>query len=223
MSRWLSLALALLALGCVGVPQPEPPSLDPVGVTPIPRGRNTAFAYAVAPGSIEPARGQLWVVGLDDVTDPLLLPVLDDGSVAEFEVSSSVIRVQARNGDERADPWDFARVADEATLLAPANPCAAIDLELEVGSVQVGREVTATVAIVNDCAEAVVLGAAAMRRPSDLRIDAAPSRVEPGSRALFTVALTPSAVGLREEVLLIPIESPTPERRAVTLFGFGLP
>lgn len=222
MRHWLQLWLSIALAGCVGVPQPEPPSLDPVGVTPIPRGRNTTFAYEVAPGSIDPAVGELWVVGIDGTDDPLSLPVEADGSVAEFEVASTTVRIQARDGDERTRPWDFERTGDVVTQLSPVSPCFEVALELEVGSAQVGRQVDATLELVNGCATAIDV-TATMRRASDLSIQAAPARIDAGSRASVTVRLSPSATGLREEVLLLSIDSPVPEERFVTLFGFGLP
>lgn len=225
LQRWFLVVLlagGCLWAGCVGVPQPEPPSLDPVGVTPIPGSRNTTFAYEIAPGSIDPPVGDLWVVGLDGVTDPLLLPVQPDGSVAEFTVASSTIRLQARDGDDRTRPWDFERVADIATQITPANPCFEVALELEVGSAQVGRQVDATLELINGCSTGTNV-VATMRRPADVTILSVPTRIEAGSRALVTVRLSPSAVDLREEVLLLTLDSPVPERRAVTLFGFGLP
>ncbi|MGE0784568.1 MAG: hypothetical protein AB7S26_02695 [Sandaracinaceae bacterium] len=214
--------LGLLAVGCIGVPQPQPPSLDPVGVVPG-NGRGSQYGFAVAPGSIEPPEGTLFVVGLDDANDPLLLPVEDDGSVGEFELSSSHLRLQVRVGDARDTPWDFVRSSGTVSLIERVNPCFDVDLDVEVGSVQVGRSVEASVELVNRCDDAIVLADAAMRRASDLELLATPTTIDAGASARVTVRLTPSAAGLREEVLLISIASPLAERRAVTLFGRGLP
>ena len=87
---------------------------------------------------------------------------------------------------------------------------------------QVGRQVDATLELINGCSAPTNV-VATMRRPADVTILSAPTRIEAGSRALVTVRLSPSAVDLREEVLLLTLDSPVPERRAVTLFGFGLP
>ncbi|MFK7988610.1 MAG: hypothetical protein AB8I08_21500 [Sandaracinaceae bacterium] len=220
MRRWI-LALALLFVGCIGVPQPEPPSLDPSGVVSA-GARNAVFGFAVLPGSVEPAVGDLWVVGLDDTDDPQLLPVAPDGSVDNFELNSGNVRMQIRDGETRARPVDLVRDAETVRVAEPTLPCLEIPLEVEVGRVQVGRPVELTFDLLNMCAEDVdVVGA--MRRPGDITIVDMPSTVAAGSSASARVQLTPSAVGLREEVLLVSHALPVAGRRAVTLFGTGLP
>ncbi len=209
--------------GCVGVPQPEPPSLDPAGVTGIPGGRNTGQAYRVAEGSIDPPVGRLWVVGLDDDEDPQLLPVEPDGSVASFEVASPRLRVQVRDGEVRERPWDFERDGDAARRIDPAAPCLEAPLELEVGRVQVGGAVEARLTLANGCAEAVAIGRVAMRRASDFEVVLAPPSIDAGASGEILVRLTPQAEGLREEVLSIDHAGPAEGRRFVTLFGHGLP
>ena len=233
--RWLLAAARLAGVGlvatglatlagpsCGGVPQPEPPSFDPAGVGPALGRGERELVLSLAPGTIDPPSAVLWVVGLDDTDDPQVLPVEPDGSVRAFSVRSEVARLQARDGEARSAPRDFTRALG-VELVEPASPCLTVALEREVGEVRVGEAVEATLVLDNACPAPVEIADAALRRPADFAVVDAPSRIDADSDATLTVRLTPSATGLREEVLLLSITAPAPERRAITLFGRGLP
>ncbi len=83
-----------------------------------------------------------------------------------------------------------------------------------------------TLTVQNACAEPVSVASVALRAPAPdftLAHPPAPLVIDAGSGLAIDVSFDPSATGLSEEVLLIEIESPQLDRRAVTLFGRGRP
>lgn len=174
------------------------------------------------PGAVSPPEGRLWVVDWDGTADPQSLPVQPDGSVEELPVGPE-FRLQVRRDEARSMPWDFVVVGEDIQVRPVELPCFDVSTEHEVGSVPLAGRIEAQLELRNECDTEVTLDEVALRRAGDFALESAPLTLGPGSRAQVTISFTPAAEGLREELLLIRLATPVVDRRAVTLFGRGLP
>ncbi|WP_437738777.1 hypothetical protein [Sorangium sp. So ce1335] len=229
--RWLTILLAACAVGCGVNPIPEPPAAPELGdvvgrLCPVCDGE--AAELVGGPGSARNA-DVVWAVGLDRSAPPAVAEVAADGSfVLTVEVApGEEVRVQARRGEQRSAPEDLVvAVGPLKRAPRPLAGCFDVAPELELPDAPVGEVSAAVLRIEHGCADPLAIDAIALRAPAaDLAVQggAAPVVVAPGEPLDVRVELRPGAPGLREEVLLIEASSPAVTRRAVTLFGRGVP
>ncbi|WP_437963021.1 hypothetical protein WME76_44855 (plasmid) [Sorangium sp. So ce119] len=229
--RWLAVLLVACVAGCGVNPIPEPPAAPELGdvIADICRVCDAwTVDLAGGPGSASNA-DEVWAVSLDKAAPPAIAEVGADGSFAlRLEASlGDEVRVQARRGEQRSAPADLV-VAQGVLKRAPRplSDCFDVAPELELPDTAVGEVSIGVVRLEHDCAEPLAIDAIALRAPSaDLAVQggAAPVVLAPGEPLDVSVEFRPSASGLREEVLLIEASSPATTRRAITLFGRGVP
>ncbi|WP_438018808.1 hypothetical protein WMF18_06890 [Sorangium sp. So ce315] len=219
------------AAGCGVNPIPEPPAAPELGDVTGDLCPACDEGLVDLAGGPESARNAdvVWAVNLDGTAPPAVAEVAADGSFAlALEAAlGDEVRVQARRGDQRSAP------ADLVVAIGPLEPaprplagCFDVAPELELPDTPVGEVSTALLRIEHGCADPLVIDAIALRAPAaDLAVQAGPTPVvvAPGEPLDVLVELRPGAPGLREEVLLIEASSPAVTRRAVTLFGRGVP
>lgn len=217
--RLSSLIIAALVLaGCVGTPQPNPPSIDGARLG-AGTQRGTMIDIVGAVGAVEPAGATVRVTPLDSIEDPRDVLVAEDGSFS-VTVERGVHRLEPRLDDRRGPVVDVA-VDLGLAIVRPLSPCFEVPEVQEAAATRVGEASELEVVLVNGCASEALLAGAAMRRASDFEVVEAPARIEPGARSSVRVRFTPSAEGTREEVLLVEVSGPAVERRAVSLLGLG--
>ncbi|WP_433934536.1 hypothetical protein AB3662_08055 [Sorangium cellulosum] len=229
--RWLAVLLVACVAGCGVNPIPEPPAAPELGDV-IADICMVCDAWTVdlagGPGSASNA-DEVWAVSLDGTAPPAVAEVGADGSFAlRLEAAlGDEVRVQARRGEQRSAPADLV-VAQGVLEPAPRplSDCFDVAPELELPDTAVGEVSIGAVRLEHDCAEPLVIDAIALRAPAvDIGVGevATPVVLAPGEPRDVPVELRSSAPGLREEVLLIEVSSPAVTRRAVTLFGRGVP
>ncbi|KYF71267.1 hypothetical protein [Sorangium cellulosum] len=229
--RGIAVLLAACVAGCGVNPIPEPPAAPELGDV----SGDLCMAcdtwtvdLAGGPGSARNA-DEVWVVSLDKTAPPAVAEVGADGSFA-LQVEADLgdeVRVQARRGEQRSAPADLV-VAQGVLERAPRplSDCFDVAPELELPDTAAGEVSAAVLRLEHGCAEPLVIDAIALRAPSaDVGVEdvSAPVVLAPGEPRDVRVELRSSAPGLREEVLLIEVSSPAATRRAVTLFGRGVP
>lgn len=215
--------LAASAIGCGGTPQTDPlmakPVLDGELVQSVPTyaRSTTTVKLRGQPGSAAPPGGVVRVVDLDGTGAPVETIVDADGS---FEVtlqaqSGGVLRLDVRSGAQRSAPVD---VRVEADIVSPALPT--LTCWTTSGPVVEVTDDGGTVRIINDCSEPIHVSRAALRvDDASFTLGAAPAEVPSGSGAEVAVGYVPSGTGSDEEILLLDIDAPVQDRRAVTLVG----
>ncbi|WP_437677855.1 hypothetical protein [Sorangium sp. So ce131] len=218
--------------GCGVNPIPEPPSTpellgDVVGVGCDVCDREV-IDLAGGPGSVRNA-DVVWAVNLDGTAPPEVAAVGVDGSfLLPLEASfGDEVRLQARRGESRSEPADLI-VADGVLESAPRPlaDCFHVEPELALADTAVGEVSTGALRLEHGCAAPLAIDAITLRAPSaelSLQGGTAPVVLAPGESMDVPVEFRPSAPGAREEVLLIEVSSPAATRRAVTLFGRGVP
>ncbi|AUX39669.1 hypothetical protein SOCE26_010640 [Sorangium cellulosum] len=232
MKWWAAVLLVACVAGCGVNPIPEPPLTpelvgDVVGVGCAACDRET-IELAGGPGSVRNA-DVVWAVNLDGTAPPEVADVGVDGS---FVLSLDAffgdeVRLQARRGEIRSEPAD--RIVVEGVLESAPRPladCFVVEPELALADTAVGEVSTGALRIEHGCAAPLSIDAITLRAPSadfSLQGGTAPVVLAPGEPMDLRVELRPSASGVREEVLLIEVSSPAAARRAVTLFGRGVP
>ncbi|WP_438031188.1 hypothetical protein [Sorangium sp. So ce233] len=229
--RWLAVLLVACVAGCGVNPIPEPPAAPELGdvIGDLCMVCDTwTVDLAGGPGSARNA-DEIWAVSLDGTAPPAVAEVDADGSFAlalEADLGDEV-RVQARRGEQRSAPADL--VVAQGVLKRAPRPladCFDVEPELELPDTAVGEVSTGVLRLEHDCAEPLVIDAIALRAPADdvgVGEVSAPVVLAPGEPRDVRVELRSSAPGPREEVLLIEVSSPAATRRAVTLFGRGVP
>ncbi|XYI03983.1 hypothetical protein ACMHYB_11310 [Sorangium sp. So ce1128] len=229
--RWIAVLLVACGAGCGVNPIPEPPAApelgDVIGDVCMVCDRSTVD-LAGGPGSATNA-DVVWAVSLDRTAPPAVADVGADGSFAlalEAYLGDEV-RVQARRGEHRSAPADLV-VADGVLKGAPRPlaDCFHVEPELELPDTAVGEVSTVALRLEHGCADPLAIDAIALRAPAaDLAVQGGPAPVvlAPGEPLDVRVEFRPRASGPREEVLLIEASSPASTRRAVTLFGRGVP
>lgn len=218
-------ALALVG-GCGISPVPSPPedaptldesglsllgveSLDQVGI----------ISFAAAPGTVDPAEGNVIITNLSQANAPSVVSVSADGSfaVAVSAFPSHVLRFQVV-ADTRSEPLDL-RVDNTGTTLTVVEPvveCLEISPARWLGLD--GPTDATSIVIRNLCDVPVDLGPPQFRRgqagfsfsPTNA-LSLAPSEV-----GFITVSANGSAAEF-EDVLLIDVLAPEVERRAITV------
>ncbi|XXT25516.1 hypothetical protein WME94_10395 [Sorangium sp. So ce429] len=229
--RWLAVLLVAFVAGCGVNPIPEPPAAPELGdvLGDICMVCDTQTVdLAGGPGSARNA-DVVWAVDLDGTAPPVVAEVGADGSfvLALDAYLGDEVRVQARRGEHRSAPADLV-VADGVLERAPRPlaDCFHVEAELELPDTAIGEVSTGVLRLVHDCAAPLAIDAIALRAPAaDLALQGGPAPVvvAPGEPLDVRVELRPRAAGPREEVLLIEASSPADTRRAVTLFGRGVP
>jgi hypothetical protein len=222
---------ALLALGlaaCSVNPVPEPPAKPDTSGPIAADGCLQCDGAILLSGSATNA-DVIWAVNLDRQEPPSVADIAADGSfvVAIGATTGDELRIQARRDEVRSDPRDYL-VPDQGDLVAVARPlfdCLPAPLELELGTVAIGAPpATSTIDLVNGCGDAVTLAAIGLRAPAPELVvssSAPPVALADGASELVQIDFAPVLPGPREEILLVEITAPVPDRRAVTLLGRG--
>lgn len=223
--RRFAVLFAVLLAGCGVDPLPEPPSLvgDLLGQA---CGACDGQGKVTGrPGSVTGA-DRIWVVNLDGQEPPVTAPVAADGSFELFvsAMEGDEIRLQARRDELRSEPRDAVMVTSGALGAAPRplSSCFVVAPELAFTDTTVGDAAPKALRLQHTCAAPLQIDAVTLRAPSadfTVTAPAVPLVLAPGAFADVSVDFAPSAVGLREEVLLIEVAQPEVDRRPVTLFG----
>ncbi|HEY8429641.1 MAG TPA: hypothetical protein VIL20_14755 [Sandaracinaceae bacterium] len=206
-ARAVALAVALAACGG---PPPGPPALASVELTPIASPLGDHVLVLGLPGSTEPG---LDVYGVD-LDAPLPRAegfVAADGSFL-LEVpgrEGDLLRISTERAGLRSAPIDVVAVFGPATLAPIALPCLRVPSVIVLGQ---------AVVLENECDDAVVVDALALRAPAPLEVrTSAPLTIAAGERAVLDVRRTgPEPV---DEVLLVTVSSPLADRRAITVLA----
>ncbi|WP_437816345.1 hypothetical protein [Sorangium sp. So ce1078] len=230
--RWLAVLLVACVAGCGVNPIPEPPSApalagDVVGAI-CDECDGAPMDVTGGPGSARDADA-VWAVNLDGTAPPAVAEVGADGSFAlSLEAGlGNEVRLQARRGELRGEPVDL--VAADGVLAGAPRPlegCFHVEPELALTDTAVGDVSAGVLRLEHDCAAPLAIDAIALRTPApelSLQGALAPVVLAPGEPLEVRVELRPRASGPREEVLLVEVSSPEVTRRAVTLFGRGVP
>jgi hypothetical protein len=218
--------------GCGVNPVPEPPAapalVGEVSGAYCDACDDPVIDLAGGPGSARNADA-VWAVNLDGTAPPAVAEVGADGSfVLSLEASpGDEVRLQARRGERRSEPVD--RVVAVGVLESAPRPladCLRVAPELALPDTAVGEASTGVLRIEHGCGAPLAIDAIALRAPAEELVvqgTPAPVVVEPGEPLEVLVTFRPRASGAREEVLLLEVSSPAATRRAVTLFGRGVP
>jgi hypothetical protein len=217
---------AACSLGCAGTPQTDPipnaPELHGDLVRRVSGGtRGMTVELEGEPGSAAPPGAVVHIVDLDGTGAPVEALVGDDGS---FHVSLStetgaVVRLDVRDGTTRSAPADLVVGTDSLSPAQPALACwstsgPVVTLTPEGGSVT----------IANRCDESINVSRVALRvQSASFTPGDPPGAVPSGSEAEIPVGYVPSDPDSDEEILLIEIDTPVQDRRAVTLVGLHQP
>lgn len=170
------------------------------------------------PGGVDPPRGEVFIWALETVSPPARAPVAADGSwEATIPVGSGApLRLQVRDGDVVSQPVD-ARVFDPDgfVLTVPANACVHLSPEATAPVPRAGGEVR--VRVLNECDHSVTRERARLRVPSaELSVvDDGALALEPGT--MVDIVVTSAGTPSEENILLVPIEGPAAELRAISL------
>lgn len=230
--RRIAVVLMACVAGCGVNPVPEPPAAPELVGEVIGALCDVCDAEVIdlagGPGSVRNA-DTVWAVNLDGTAPPAVAAVGADGSfVLSLEARlGDEVRLQARRGELRSAPSD--RIVADGVLERAVHPladCFRVAPERALADTAVGEATTGVLRIEHGCEEPLAIDAIALRAPAEeLVIQGTPAPVvlEPGEPLEVRVAFRPRASGAREEVLLIEVSSPAATRRAVTLFGRGVP
>ena len=232
-TAWRPCLLLLgVGFGCVGSPQPIPPTFNPDSIqieSPVADVATEIvelppLTVVGGPGSVAPAVGVVVATPLDSTLDLLTEPVREDGSFS-IMVSARQVRLQVRDGAARSEPMDLELNDTGLTPFSP-QPCVEISphLEHDFGVITRGTDATTTVTIDNRCDEELTLNVALRTADRDQHQPFAipatpPSSVPAGASVSFPLSATPGQTGSFEETLLVDIGSE--DLRAVTLFLRG--
>lgn len=203
--RLILVGLVVACTSCTGTPMPAPPieppprpDVDRIVVeppSPTSPGRISAGAGAVAPGA------QLSVLNLDGMADAELVEPMSDGSFT-FATELGTLRLEAVDAEgRRSAPLDINENGPVEVML----PCLVIPSQLDA---------TASLQIDNECADTVT-GQVQLRREGEYQVVAEDIEVLAGETTTIEVI---AESGAGPDALLIYVESPLTERRAVTLF-----
>lgn len=229
--RWLAVLLVACVAGCGVNPIPEPPSAPALIGEVIGEVCDVCDVRVVdlvgGPGSVRNA-DIVQAVNLDGTAPPAVAEVGVDGSfVLSLEaVLGDEVRLQARRGEHRSEPEDrTVAIGALESAPRPLADCFHVEPELVLPDAAVGEVSTGVLRIEHGCAAPLAIDAIALRAPAAEFIPGAPAPVvlAPGEPIEVRVEHRPRASGAREEVLLIEVSSPAATRRAVTLFGRGVP
>lgn len=229
MRLWLPLhAFTLLLCGaCAGTPQTDPvnnrgalPSLDAglIGRTEPGRATLTSVEIVGQPNSSQVPGAVVRVIDLDRTDPPVDTTVRPDGSfqlVVDAE-EGDVLRFVLVDGSSRSMPLDLVVGLDGLEPWVAALECWRTDPEVTV-ELDANR---ISLAIINDCDQPISVARAGLRAAHPaFAVTTAPTEVPSGSEAQVTVDYTPTGAASEEEVLLLEIDAPAADRRAITLVG----
>jgi len=217
--------LLLLAASCLGTPQPDPPNvigIDPSRVL----GSGTDGPPTVwirgEPGAVTPADALLRIYSLDREDPAVDVTPEPDGSFS-VEVPGQPygeFRLQVTLDEDRAPPVDVVVETDYVQLAA--RPLAGCLTTSPAGEAPVPVGGRTTVRLVNDCVQPVAVARIAMRRPAAPFVVISPSApvdVPAGGSLPIVVEHPAGADDFGEDVLLLEVSAPLPDRRPVTLIG----
>lgn len=221
-------ALALLGCAaCTGTPQTDPinykgapPSLDGslIGRGMPKRSSSPPVEIVGQPDSAPLPGAVVRVVDLDGTDPPVDASVEADGSfrLVIGAEEGDVLRFVLLDGDSRSLPLDLVLESESLEPLAAALECWSTDPEL---TLELGYP-RGSFIVINGCDQPISLARLALRanHPA-FSVTDPPSRVPSGATAQVTVEYSPAGGASEEEVLLIEIDEPTADRRAITLVG----
>lgn len=175
---------------------------------------------------VSPLGDHVLVLGLPGSTEPGLdvhgvdldapLPSTEGFVAAD---GSFLLEVPGREGDRlrittereglRSAPIDVLAVFGPATEAPIALPCLRVPSVITLGQ---------AVVLENECDEAAVLSALALRAPAPLEVrTAAPLTIAAGERA--TLDVRRAGAEPADEVLLVTVSAPVADRRAITILA----
>lgn len=174
---------------------------------------------SAAPGTVDPAEGVVVLTNLDTTDLPSEVAVRDDGSfsIAVVAAPLQVLRLQVV-ADTRSEPIDLELSATSSSfsVVAPVLDCLQIEPARWVGleSDQDSR----SIALRNECEETVQIDPPSLRRGQASFSFAATTalEIEAGGVAFITVNANGAGAEV-EDVLLLDVVGPEPERRALTI------
>ena len=214
----------LLLAGCLGTPQPDPPNVfgvDPDRLRSWPSDGPTVRIEGRA-GAVYPPEASLRIYPLDRTEAAVDVTPDADGSFS-VDVAGAYgeqFRLQVRLGEDRASPLDI--IVDVDRVLLPERPLAdcLTTTPGPVASLVPGEQ--ATIQVVNECSAPVSLSRIEPRTPDApffVVSPTAPVDVPSGGRLPVVVEslLAPGESG--EELLLLEISAPQPDRRPITVVG----
>lgn len=204
--------------GCVGTETGNPPAApDPMFIAERddPSTEPDAIRLAGDPGAVDPAEGEVVVLTVDVLRDPVRTPVREDGSfgpVSSVAPLSGTLRLWVERDGDRSPPVDVVRLEDGSL---PAAPIALADcLDVDPPRELVLEESAGRVVLSNGCEVDVELGAPRLRDGSSgVTVTGAAATLAPGGTAEIEVTVQDGG----EDVLLLPIDAPESGRRVVTL------
>lgn len=225
---WPSALIALGLAACSVNPVPEPPA-KPETSGPISADGCLSCDGAILLSGSAKHTDVIWAVNLDRQDPPSVVDVGADGSfvLAIWATTGDELRVQARRDELSSEPIDYT-VPDQGDLVPVVRPlfdCLPAPLELELGTVAIGAPpATSTIDLANGCGDSVTLAAIGLRAPAPELVvssSAPPVTLANGVSEPVQIDFAPVLPGPREEILLVEITAPVPDRRAVTLLGRG--
>ncbi len=185
--------------------------------------RSPGATLFAPPGSVMPPVGVVVVTRLDEADAPIVEPVAPDGSFRVFTpaLTSEEVRVQVRQSiEDRARPFDLLVTSTGiAPAVRPLEDCLRAEPPFELAS-EPADLVRAEVRLQNDCAEPVTLRTSLRVDDPAFTIDSAPDVIDPGASASVELTVVrPTAGVIAEDVLLIAIDEPARDLRAISLFS----
>lgn len=178
-----------------------------------------------APGAVSPPEGQVLAWVLEHNLPPSSAEVQSDGSFGLMVTANpgGLLRIQARAlGDAMSAPVDVRVSATEGLIrVMPATACVEFDPPLlDVLGTAIGSE--AVIGLTNTCSSAVT------RSPARLRsahtglelIDEGALELGPGESSRIHVRVLDES--RPDDILVVPLLTPVPELRAVTLVSEAL-
>jgi hypothetical protein len=222
--------VVLVAVGCIGTPQPDPPNVvpevDPEHIFGTPTDGPTVLIEGDE-GAVTPEGATLRIYSLQ--REDLPVDVTPDASGA-FSVwvpgePGEEFRLEARLEDLRSAPVDVVVLEDiEGPVVPAARPLADCLLTSPESYLEVPEDGRATVEVINGCGGPVTLSRIAVRvaaSPFAVVSPAAPIDVPDGGRQPIVVEYAPGPGDRPEEVLLIDISAPAVDHRPITLVGLS--
>lgn len=208
-----------LLTACIGSPQPDPPSLDAERVFDV-GTRGGEIEIQGREGAVSPPGAEIRITNLDTDRPPVTATAEPDGSflTSIFVDGNDELRFQVRHDSQRSQPQDLlvgeARSGDAPRPLAH---CLRTEPELEMSLGAAADR--ASLDVINDCDATVVVADIGPRtEASGVTVIDGPTEIEAGASSTITMSLDPPWGAGSEEVLVIEISSPEPDRRPVTLY-----
>jgi hypothetical protein len=217
-------ALMGLGVGCIVSPQPSPPFTveltgDRISLTPGVELVGNVIGFRAAPGTVDPAEGQVVVTNLDSTDTPSIANVKSDGSfeVAVLGQPGQRFRFQAKASGARSEPFDIAvdSTGTVASELAETSPCLTIAPQkwAELDGVGDARSLV----IKNTCGAPVSIDPPQLRRGRAGFTFSPTTAIDLADGETATITVVAGSASELEDVLFLDVSSPAPELRAITL------